>query len=370
MSRVGDPDSGAGFVCLLILVGLPLLSMFWGLVMELIWNMGFLRWPSINHLANVRKSLMKLAELHPDRAYRHPVTYRAKIKLHGTNAAVRHEPDGRIVAQSRSKDLAVGDDNMGFAAWVAANEGAWREALKPGHCAFGEWFGKGVNKGAAACQVEGKHFAVFALATDVDTLVVDPWDIAVLSGKFPPGTRVLPWHVDDLDPWTVQIDWADPAQGARAIATLVERVERKDPWVWRNFGVAGTGEGVVLYPVDTTAVEALSLLMIKAKGDDHKVKATKEKVAVDPEVAASYEAFAAMFATPARLAQCESELGIAEPMLIHTKNVMTWMMSDIKKESQDEQDVAGFKWADVQRTVADHVRRQWRARVEAYDEEY
>lgn len=52
--------------------------------------------------------------------------WRPKVKLHGTNAAVRFEPNGTIVPQSQNRDLTVDADNNGFAACVRRHDVYWR----------------------------------------------------------------------------------------------------------------------------------------------------------------------------------------------------------------------------------------------------
>lgn len=49
------------------------------------------------------------------------VTYRAKIKLHGTNAGIQITPEGEVAAQKRSQIINSQNDNAGFATWVAKN---------------------------------------------------------------------------------------------------------------------------------------------------------------------------------------------------------------------------------------------------------
>jgi len=74
------------------------------------------KWTSIELLHNIRRDALakaELAGLPPPK-----VTYRAKVKLHGTNCGVQVLPDGGVVAQGRNMLLTEDADNMGFAAWV------------------------------------------------------------------------------------------------------------------------------------------------------------------------------------------------------------------------------------------------------------
>ncbi len=65
-------------------------------------------------------------------------------KLDGTNACVVVGEDGSVTAQSRSRAITVGDDNFGFAKWVADNTEELR-SLGVGYN-FGEWIGAGIQR--------------------------------------------------------------------------------------------------------------------------------------------------------------------------------------------------------------------------------
>jgi len=76
-------------------------------------------------------------------------------KIDGTNAAIVIE-NGIVKAQSRNRFITPDDDNFGFARWVDANKDALVATLGEGRH-FGEWFGKGIQRGY------GMHRKMFAL---------------------------------------------------------------------------------------------------------------------------------------------------------------------------------------------------------------
>jgi len=84
-----------------------------------------------------------------------PVTVTEKID--GTNAAVVVTEEGDVYAQSRKRIIVPGDDNFGFAAWTEARRGVLRAYLGPGRH-FGEWFGKGIQRGYS---LDERRFALF-----------------------------------------------------------------------------------------------------------------------------------------------------------------------------------------------------------------
>jgi len=77
-------------------------------------------------------------------------------KLDGTNACVAFHADGSYHVQSRSRIIAPGDDNFGFAGWVAANIDDLRKLGEGYH--YGEWWGLGIQRGYGLGE---KRFSLF-----------------------------------------------------------------------------------------------------------------------------------------------------------------------------------------------------------------
>lgn len=78
-------------------------------------------------------------------------------KIDGTNAQVLVLEDGRVLAGSRTRFVTPEDDNHGFAAWVRDHEDELRKGLGPGRH-FGEWWGKGINRGYG---LDERRFSLF-----------------------------------------------------------------------------------------------------------------------------------------------------------------------------------------------------------------
>jgi RNA ligase len=78
-------------------------------------------------------------------------------KLDGTNAAVVVTEDGDVYAQSRTRIITPESDNFGFAAWVAEHADDLRYGLGEG-IHFGEWWGKGIQRGYG---LDEKRFSLF-----------------------------------------------------------------------------------------------------------------------------------------------------------------------------------------------------------------
>jgi len=91
-------------------------------------------------------------------------------KIDGTNGVIHIEEhsDGQhtVLAGSRTRWLAPGDDNHGFAAWVHANALELLQ-LGPG-THYGEWWGNGINRGYGLAE---KRFSLFNTARWSDPVV-------------------------------------------------------------------------------------------------------------------------------------------------------------------------------------------------------
>ena len=326
--------------------------------------MSIVKWSEIEAFHNVRKYC---------HSYPHhmcgadKVQYRAKVKLHGTNAAVQIHPDSHVVAQSRTAELTPGKgDNAGFAAWVASQEARW-EACPSDLVIFGEWCGPGIQKGVAINQIPGKAFVVFAarsLEAGSDVLIVQPTALEKIVPGLP-GVYVLPW----AEP-TLEIPWLTPPSDLEGITRVinehVEAVEKCDPWVEATFQVKGTGEGLVFYPVSNEhlGVQNFSNLAFKAKGEAHRVVKAKTSAQVEPEVAASVDQFVAMVLTEARLDQGATTVNATNPNVNPvefdkrlTGKFMAWIEEDIKKETRAELEASGLTYEQVQKALVARARR-------------
>lgn len=340
--------------------------------------MAFMAWPEIEAFYNVRKFI----RVDPGEWWRakeqlsgtSTVAYKAKVKLHGTNAAVQVQEDGTIVAQSRTNIITPENDNAGFARWVMSNKETWQKS--PGWIFYGEWCGPGIQKGVAISEIPKKVFAVFgarSLLSINDKLMIEPEQLKLLV-KDIPDTYVLPWYGDSIDINWKQTD-EELTKNTTQINEWVAAVEANDPWVEATFGVKGTGEGLVFYPVSESHLgwDNFQNLVFKAKGEKHKNIKTAAPAQVNPETAASVGAFVEMVLTPARLEQgARAILGehkhedklsclfcttseVQFDMKL-TGKFVSWCLADVQKETTDELEASGLDWKQVQKPLTDKAR--------------
>ena len=343
--------------------------------------MTFIPWPEIEGFHNIRK----FVRADPNEWFRvketlngtSTVSYKAKVKLHGTNAAVQIRMDGTVSAQSRTGMITPEQDNAGFARWVKANEEAWRKTVavysmftgdeKPDHylnvIIYGEWCGPGIQKKVALASIPKKCFAIFAMRfldkdgnPMEDNLIVEPSRLEMYKFQEVPDTYILPWYEKSID-----INWRQSneelTKSTTEINEWVHSVEENDPWVEATFGVKGTGEGLVFYPVSKphTGFECFNNLCFKAKGEKHKNIQTAAPAQVEPEKAAGVDAFVALVLTEARLEQGATAIGFDLKL---TPKFIQWCLDDVQKETADEMEASELTWDDVKKALGAKA-REW-----------
>ncbi len=329
--------------------------------------MSVIHWSEIEAFHNVLKSVRKYPELLNGQNVVH---YKAKIKLHGTNAGIQIHNDGRVVAQSRTTELSSTNDNMGFAKWVLENEDKWKK-ISDAVIVFGEWCGPSIQKGVAISQIPKKSFAVFAaryLASDEQELIKDPQLLKNMVDGIP-DTYVLPWFEKDI-----VVDFSKSSEEItkviEEINEWVSKIDSEDPWVKDTFGVSGTGEGLVFYPCseEHLGVANFGNLAFKAKGEKHKVVKSASPVQVSAEAAASISQFVEMVLADARLEQgvtLTSPNGTLTFDIKLTGKFVSWILKDVEKETQDELEASGLQWKQVEKAISDRARAWYIAKSKA-----
>lgn len=348
--------------------------------------MAFIAWPEIEAFHHIRKFL----RIDPTEWWRakeqmhgtSTVTYKCKVKLHGTNAAVQVHTNGTIVCQSRESIITPEKDNAGFARWVHTNKDAWLDMVNrtfyddvpTSYIIYGEWCGPGIQKNVAIAGIPKKIFAVFAIrALDEkgeargDAILTDPTNLQMIVGDVVPDVYVLPWYrrPGSSEPYaTVNIDWRktdeEISQTIAPINDWVKEVEDNDPWVFDTFGIKGTGEGLVFYPVSVGHFgwESFQNLCFKAKGEKHKNIATAKPAQVSAEAAASISAFVEMVLTGPRLEQGARTIALTPGSYDQkqTGKFVAWCLADVEKECQDELEASKLEWKQVQKPLTDKAR--------------
>ena len=287
--------------------------------------------------------------------------FRGKIKLHGTNAAIRvsnHE----LTGQKRTRDISIDQDNQGFAKWLSTIE---CNRNGPDQLIFfGEWAGSGVRKGDAVSGIGDKKFFVFAVCHKdaiisrtmpshtgeplevimPGSIISDPQEISTLvTGVFGahPDFHVLPWHGDEIP-----IDFTNEERAKDTLSDMDRIVNdvigKEDPYIRKVFGVSGRGEGLVFYPMDPDL--PWDSFTFKVKTEIHSVNKSRTRNHVVPEKPEHIDDFIGMFFTEQRFEQMLDDHfnGIADRK--NTGEFIRTVMEDIEKESINEMELADFDW--------------------------
>lgn len=352
-----------------------------------------IKWPSIENFHNVYKSFHHVRDMQKTPK----ITYVAKPKLHGTNAAIQYDVrNDRILSQKRTGLITPEDDNLGFARWVDSNSGLLLDGFRRGYEEFvakkpvihnvvfhGEWVGPGIQKNTPLNQIPNKTFCVYAVEVvyeendvkSTNEILYDPSYImegleVLLGPDFEKlGIKIIPYARLDFNGFWV-INFYDDKEKIQVVLDninqLVKENEICDAWVKRTWGIEGPGEGFVFYPLPSANSEwtnfvskdFLSAFMFKAKGEEHRVAKDKESTRIDPELLRKSSEFAEKFVTESRCLQAVDEGCKGEYNVSHTGNFLKWLVSDIYKEAHDELEASGIEWKKVSQACASKG-REW-----------
>lgn len=328
----------------------------------------FIKWTSIELLHHIRKHIKAQKEFFEseNRDYPTKFSYRAKVKLDGTNGGVQITPDGTVVAQSRSRILSEKDDNVGFCKWVNENKDYFTKLKRSDDVIvlYGEWCGRGIQKRTAISKIDRKVFVIFAIqigdhSETTARLEVHPARIKAIVPHHE-DVFILPFYGDLID-----VDFGDKTELSKAVDIInqtVEEIEKTDPWVADIFGVDGLGEGIVLYPnvSEDHAIDRDSFteLVFKAKGEKHQVVAQKKPAQIDPEIVKNVTEFVNLVVTETRLEQGVREACTGEFEMKKLGSFLKWFGQDVQKETQVELDESGLEWKQVAKPINKKA-REW-----------
>lgn len=334
----------------------------------------FIQFPSIVQFNNVYTR-----ETWEGLETRRTLTYRAKIKLHGGNVSISVSPTGEVQAQSRNSIITPEDDFHNFFDHFNTQLPLFAAAKRAQRVTFyGEWAGKGIQKGDAIQQIEGKRFFIFAVGLDTaphwqdDTKTVPMWMITNpqdIESLLPEGLdrdliRVLPYE----DETPLVFNFNDEAQVKSTLDIVnrsVEALEEKDPYISRVFGVDYRGEGFVLVPDATLenpiSTEDYGRLVFKAKTDRHRVRKQGKAASAREPLPQSALDFVDTFVTPQRVAQAASEVCEEHVDMTSMGKVLAWIMADVQKEAADELAQMDIPFSKLKSSIADATRNHFKA---------
>jgi len=289
------------------------------------------------------------------------IKFKGTVKLHGTNAGIGHTEEDGLWAQSRSNIITPENDNMGFARYVEDNKKSFEELVEhvryvnsklnpnDGVFIFGEWAGKGIQKGVGISQIE-KSFFIF----DVKIVPEDGTEPYHLDSDYLRSKEHRVYNIQDFLCYDIDIDFNAPELVQNELADITTKVEELCP-VAKEFRVDGIGEGVVW----SSNFEGHRFIF-KVKGEAHSVSKVKTLAKVDTEKVNSIKEFVDYAATENRL---EQGLGIVFPDGVldqkKTGEIIKWVVSDVFAEEKDTLEDNGLQMKDVGKYLSNRVRQMF-----------
>tara|TARA_R110000796_G_scaffold248124_2_gene374540 strand:- start:3936 stop:4961 length:1026 start_codon:yes stop_codon:yes gene_type:complete len=289
------------------------------------------------------------------------ITFKGTVKLHGTNAGIGHTQEDGMWVQSRSNIITPEEDNAGFARYVEDNKQAFEELiehvryvvsyLKPNDAVFifGEWAGKGIQKGVAISQIE-KAFFIF----DIKVVPEDGTKPYHLPSDYLSNTDHRIYNIEDFLSYNIEIDFNRPDLVQNELSEITLAIEELCP-VGKAFGVEGLGEGVVwIAQVDGHDYR------FKVKGEKHSVSKVKTLAPVDTEKMNSIYEFVDYAVTQNRF---EQGMGITFPDgnidIKKMGDIIRWVVNDITTEESDVLEDNGLISKDINKHISAKVREMF-----------
>jgi len=218
------------------------------------------------------------------------LTFKGTVKLHGTNFGVCFNEQDDIWVQSRENIITTEKDNAGAAFFVETNKYAFYQLFKEVSrkhnidmventiSIYGEWVGKGIQKGIAISNLEKSLFIFGVKITPHPKNEEDkPVSYWVDSSYFKsPENRI--YNIYDYKTYLIDIDFGNPQLSQNTIIDMTTEVENECP-VGKAFGYEGIGEGLVFSHMTKNG----NYYRFKSKGEKHTESKVKTLKPVDNE---------------------------------------------------------------------------------------
>lgn len=287
------------------------------------------------------------------------LTFKGTVKLHGTNAGISYNYNDGMWAQSRENIITPLKDNAGFAFFVENNTNSIinlfnRLVINNGLdlntqtlTIFGEWVGKGIQKGVAISNIDKSFFIFGAKVSLPDDEQHSYWVETI--GLRSPTDKI--YNIEDYPTYSVDIDFNNPQLIQNELIELTLKVEEECP-VGAAFGFKGVGEGIVF----TCNYNGI-VYRFKSKGEKHSVSKVKTLNSVDVEKVNSITEFVDYAVTENRFNQAiEKVFEGEEPTVKGIADVMRWIVADVVKEESDTMLANGLEPKDIGKYISSKVR--------------
>jgi hypothetical protein len=272
-------------------------------------------------------------------------------------------------AQSRENIITPEHDNAGFAFFAHSHETEFLRMFfdvankedidmhKNTISIYGEWVGKGIQKGVGISNIE-KSFFIFGVKITPHTeteeeLKENPayW----VDGSYLRNNVVKIFNIEDFTTYEIDIDFNMPQLVQNDLADLTIAVEEQCP-IATHFGAVGIGEGIV-WTCEFKGV----VHRFKVKGEKHSSSKVKTLASVDIEKLNSITDFITYAVTESRFNQAlENTFPNNEPIDVKKMgDLIRWVVNDVIKEESDTLAKNGLEPKDVNKYVSTKVREMF-----------
>lgn len=188
-------------------------------------------------------------------------TFNISVKLHGTNACIALSRDGKYFTQSRTRIVTPQNDNEGFASWAYQDDvksfftSILQERLEKNNSEceyiYGEWCGRGIQRGTAINTVDDKFFYVFD----------DDKRLSTFPNVY---NRFIIKH-------NMIIDFSKDDEMESILQSIADEVGNECPFSKNVLSVEGRGEGIVC-----EAEDKYGFIRFKVKASSFSDKGSKQ----------------------------------------------------------------------------------------------
>jgi hypothetical protein len=297
----------------------------------------FAKFPSIGQFRHVVKDAQTLGA--------GTVAFTGTVKLHGTNGGIGWNGT-TLSVQSHNRIITPKTDNHGFAAFVASRTSVIEQYMRylsrligndDDVYLFGEWCGRGIQKGVAIAELE-PMFIVFSAAHRPKNRPDDALTWMKASESIQTGVWMF-LHIEsvcciyDFPYYTLDItfDATGIDKALQTLTTFTNAVDQQCPVAY-TLGVDGIGEGIVWHGMYGEDIH----LRFKVKGTQHTNTKVTPLVSADVEKLSSIAEFITYSATEVRMDQGLQEITGGQPATdADIGPFIRWILADIVKEEHD-----------------------------------
>lgn len=301
------------------------------------------------------------------------LTFKGTVKLHGTNAGISYNEIDGMWAQSRENIITPQKDNAGFAFFVESHKDLFLKFFKANAMfsptvdlskntmtIYGEWAGKGIQKGVGISEIE-KSFFIFA--AKVTPFPVEgeekPQAAYWIDSSILHSSKDRIYNIENFKTYSIDIDFNMPQLIQNKLSELTIEVENECP-VSKELGFEGIGEGIV-WSCELNGI----VHRFKVKGEKHSVTKVKTLAAVDVEKLNSIKDFVEYAVTENRLEQAVSTVcgGIESADMKNIGDILRWMINDIIKEEMDVMSENNLEPKEVNKYVSQKTKEMFIAKL-------